>query len=68
MKKESKIKLFIYYLSCITTVLYILYRILFTIPNANLITIIFAILVLIFETTDALFYIVYVFNIIGHTV
>ena len=64
MKKESKIKLFIYYLSCITTVLYILYRILFTIPNANLITIIFAILVLIFETTDALFYIVYVFNIL----
>ena len=64
MKKETKPKLCIYYLSFITTIIYILYRIIFTIPNINILTIIFAILVLLFETIDAIFYIVYVFNIL----
>ena len=64
MRKESKFKQTIYLLSFLTTTIYILYRIFFTVPNSNLLTIIFAILVLIVETTDALFFIIYVFNIL----
>ena len=42
-------KKIIYYLSVITTIIYITYRILFTIPKSNIITISLAILVLIVE-------------------
>ena len=57
-------KKLIYYLSTITTIIYITYRIVFTIPKSNIITIILAILVLIVEGIDALFYIIYTFNIL----
>lgn len=57
-------KKLIYYLSVITTIIYITYRILFTIPKSNIITISLAILVLIVEGIDALFYIIYTFNIL----
>ena len=66
MKKEfeSKFNITIYVFSLVFTLLYILYRIFFTIPNNEIITIIIAVIVLSFETIDALFFTIYVFNIL----
>ncbi len=64
MEKERKIKRYIYLLSFYTTLLYIIYRILFTIPNDTFVTVLFAIIVLLVETIDAFFYAIYVFNIL----
>ena len=64
MKKEPSWKIVLYLLTFITTILYIVYRIFFTIPMDNLINIIFAILVLLVEIIDAVFFSFYVFNIL----
>ena len=62
--KEKKIKLLIYILSFVTTFVYIIYRIFFTIPKDSVITIVIAIMVLLLEIFDAFFYGIYVFNIL----
>ncbi|MBQ1551363.1 MAG: cellulase family glycosylhydrolase [Bacilli bacterium] len=64
MKKESSWKSSFYILIFLTTILYIVYRIFFTIPDDSLINIIFAILVLLVEIVDAIFFSFYLFNIL----
>ncbi len=63
-RKESLFKRFIYISSFIATIVYIIYRVFFTIPSDDILTILFAILVLIVEILDAFFYSIYVFNIL----
>ncbi|MBQ3306875.1 MAG: cellulase family glycosylhydrolase [Bacilli bacterium] len=62
--KDSRFKRFIYILSFIATVVYIFYRIFYTIPSDSMITFVIAILVLLAEFFDAFFYGIYVFNIL----
>ena len=63
-EKEAKFKLLIYSISFLTTIIYILYRIFFTIPKDGYLTILFAVLVLVVEMIDAFFFLVYVINIL----
>ena len=60
----KKYKNFIYYLSILFTGLYLIYRILFTLPKVNTISFFFALIVFIIEIIDAFFFCIYVFNIL----
>ena len=54
----------IYYFSLITTWIYIIFRVFFTLPNKINVSIVFAIIVLLIEIIDAFFFAIYVFNIL----
>ncbi len=62
MEKPFKRLLFIF--SFIATIVYIIYRIFFTIPTSGFINIFFAIFVLIIEIVEAFFFGIYCFNIL----
>lgn len=64
MKKKTSFKENIYLLTIITSFLYIIYRIFFTIPTNNTLDIIVGTLVLIIELIDFVFFIVYALNIL----
>ena len=63
-KKEKLSKRIIYYLAFISSFIYMLYRIFFTIPNKGAINIIFGILILIVEILEIFFFGVYCFNVL----
>lgn len=64
MKKELTWKICIYVITFLATLLYIFYRVFFTLPTSNSIDLFFAILVLVVEIIDAIFYSFFVFNIL----
>ena len=60
----NKCKKIIYYATLIITIIYLLYRIFFTLPNKLDISMLFAIIVLLIELIDAVFYVVYTLNVL----
>ncbi len=62
--KEKPFKRGLFIFSFIATVVYIIYRIFFTIPTKGFINIFFAIFVLIIEIVEAFFFGIYCFNIL----
>ena len=61
MKEYKK---YIYYFSLFTTIIYILFRITYTIPKVHDISLFFAIVVLIIEIIDSIFFAIYTLNIL----
>ena len=64
MKRENIYKQTIYILAFITTFIYIFYRLFYTIPTDNIVSLVLGILVVIVEVVDAIFFSFYVFNIL----
>ena len=60
----KRFKKYIYYFSLIMTFVYIIFRIFFTLPGQEDNSIVFAVIVLLIEAIDAVFFGVYVFNIL----
>ena len=60
----KKYKNTIYYISLLLTVVYLVYRLLFTLPNKLDISFVFACIVLLVEIVDAFFYFVFTINIL----
>ena len=63
-QKETFFKQVIYYLAFFSSVIYILYRIFFTIPSDSFTNIFFAILILLLEIAEAGVYSIYVFDVL----
>ena len=63
-EKEKPFKRALFIFSFIATIIYIIYRIFFTIPTKGFINIFFAIFVLIIEIVEAFFFGIYCFNIL----
>ena len=61
---ENRFKRALYYISFLSSLIYIMYRIFYTIPNSNITNIIIAIIVLIIETLEVFFYSIYCFNVL----
>jgi cellulose synthase (UDP-forming) len=57
-------KKYIYYFSLITTIIYIVFRIFFTLPTVFDSSLLFAIIVLLIEIIDAVFFAIYTLNIL----
>ena len=62
--KEKPFKRWLFIFSFIATIVYIIYRIFFTIPTYGFINIFFAIFILIIEIVEAFFFGIYCFNIL----
>ena len=60
----KKYKNTIYYISLLLTVVYLVYRLFFTLPNKLDISFVFACIVLLVEIVDAFFYFVFTINIL----
>ena len=63
-EKESIVQRTIYYLAFISSIVYIIYRIFFTVPNDTFTNIFFAILVLAVEIAETFFFAIHCFNVL----
>ena len=64
MKKNNLIKNYIYFIAIITSFVYLIYRIFFTIPIDNGLNTLVGVIVLIIEIIDFIFFVVYAVNIL----
>lgn len=68
MKQKNLFKQTIYFISCVLTLIYIIYRILFTLPiNLDYLSLLLGILVLLTELWEAFDFFIYYFNILRNT-
>ena len=64
MKKKELIKRYIYFITIISSFVYLIFRTFFTIPIGSSLDTLFGVIVLIIEIIDFIFFIVYAVNIL----